>query len=193
MDAIEFFRRSSGEWKSQRTTHHLPFRRSETGQSRIHVETLSVDHPMVSEICALRNVDPSSAVGGAYVSWDGSMSWDKQDENHQGSTVFVLVPEPGNPQKGTLLRERGYAEIVPVAGNYYIDGENALVLVTEYETMSIFERFWFVNPNTRLRTSTVQRFGGFSTATFCIESRIDLENISTPLSNTIPIYALSGW
>ncbi len=193
MDAIEFFRRSSGEWKSQRTTHHLPFRRSETGQSRIHVETLSVDSPMVPEICALHNVDPSSAVGGAYVSWDGSMSWDKQDENHQGSTVFVLVPEPGNPQKGTLLRERGYAEIVPVAGNYYIDGENALVLVTEYETMSIFERFWFVNPNTRLRTSTVQRFGGFSTATFCIESRIDLENISTPLSNTIPIYALSGW
>jgi hypothetical protein len=193
MDAMEFFRRSSGNWKSQRTTHHLPFRRSETGQSKIQVETLPVDHPMVPEICALHNVDPTGAIGGAHVSWDGSMSWDKQDENHQGSTVFVLVPEPGNPQKGILLRERGYAEIVPVAGNYYIDGEDALVLVTEYETMSIFERFWFVDPNTRMITSTVQRFGGFSTATFCVESKIDPQADSQSSADSTSFYALSGW
>jgi hypothetical protein len=37
--------------------------------------------------------------------------------------------------------------------------------------MSSIERFWFANPNLRLRTSVVKRFGGFSTASFCAESR----------------------
>ena len=190
---MQFFRQSSGEWKSQRTTHHLPFRRAETGGSQIHVETLSPDHAKVLEICELHGVDPSGAVGGAFVSWDGSMSWDKQDENHQGTTVFVLIPDPSDSQKGTLLRERGYAEIVPVAGHYYMDTENALVLVTEYETMSIFERFWFVDPDTRLRTSTVQRFGGFNTATFCVETRIKEESSQVSEAEKASTYALSGW
>jgi CpeS-like protein len=193
MDAMEFFQQSSGNWQSQRTTHHLPFRRAETGESQIHVETLPPDHPKVLEICELHSVDPSEAVGGAFVSWDGSMSWDKEDENHQGTTVFVLIPQADNPQKGTLLRERGYAEIVPVAGHYYVDPENALILVTEYETMSIFERFWFVNPNTRLRTSTVKRFGGFNTATFCVETKIQEAETESTNGEIASTYALSGW
>jgi len=121
------------------------------------------------------------------------MSWDKEDENHQGTTVFVLVPDADDQQKGILLRERGYAEIVPVAGHYYIDPENALVLITEYESMSIFERFWFVNPDTRVRTSTVKRFGGFNTATFCVESRIKEEESHISEDKSASVYALSGW
>ena len=193
MDAVEFFRQSAGDWHSQRTTHHLAFRRSETGNSQIHVENLSLDHFKILEICSMHNIDPSEASGGSFVSWDGSMSWDKEDENHTGSTVFVLVPEKNNPQKGSLLRERGYAEIVPVAGQYYIDKENALVLITEYETMSVFERFWFINSDTRLRTSTVKRFGGFNTATFCVESRVKEEVPTVAENDSTSFYALSGW
>ncbi|MFP3345132.1 phycobiliprotein lyase, partial [Halomonas sp. SIMBA_159] len=86
-------------------------------------------------------------------------------------SVFSLVPDAENPQQGKLLRERGYAEVVPVIGEYHIDQEEALVLVTDYDTMSINERFWFPHPDIRLRTSTVKRFGGLSTATFCAEIR----------------------
>nr|MDJ0651083.1 phycobiliprotein lyase [Xenococcaceae cyanobacterium MO_188.B19] len=68
------------------------------------------------------------------------------------------------------------------------------VLITEYETMSTIERFWFVNPNLRLRSSTVQRFGGFNTATFCAEARV-VEN--TPESSTEALinntYSVTGW
>lgn len=39
-DAMEFFKQSAGTWHSQRTTHHLPFRRAELGGSEIFVETL---------------------------------------------------------------------------------------------------------------------------------------------------------
>lgn len=171
MDGLTFFQNSAGQWRSQRTTHHLPFRRAETGGSEIKVETLNKNDPKIVEICEMHSFKPELSVGGSYVAWDGSMQWDKDNEDHKGETVFALIPTADNPREGKLLRERGYAEIVPVAGEYYLDYDDALVLTTEYETMTIHERFWFVTDDIRMRTSTVQRFGGFNTATFCIEIR----------------------
>ena len=192
MDGMEFFQRSAGQWTSQRTTHHLAFRRAESGDSDIFVEALKADHPKIVEICEMHNYDPNLAIGGAFVSWDGSMAWDKEDETHAGNTVFALIPDTDNPKSGVLLRERGYAEIVPIAGRYHIDELDGLVLATEYDTMLTLERFWFANPNLRLRTSTVQRFGGFNTATFCTESRLEGQGVVSPAINS-PNYSLSGW
>ena len=210
MDAMEFFQLSTGRWRSQRTTHHLAFKRSEAGESDILVEALAADHPKVIEICELHEVDPHLAIGGAFVTWQGAMGWDREEENHEGSTVFSLIPDADNPRQGSLLRERGYAEIVPVAGRYHMDDEDALVLTTEYETMSSIERFWFASPSIRMRTSTVKRFGGFSTATFCTEFRVaDVSEVTSnldeaDLSNLTPdqiknaseptkYFSLFGW
>lgn len=193
-DAKEFFQRSAGRWRSQRTTHHLPFRRAESGDSHINVEFLNADDEKIKAICQMHDVEPQTSIGGAFVSWDGSMAWDKDNEEHKGTTVFALIPNTDNPRKGKLLRERGYAEIVPVAGEYSMDAEDGLVLITEYETMSIIERFWFVNPDLRLRSSTVKRFGGFNTATFCAEFRVkETAEAFTTEEDTIKAYAISGW
>ena len=194
-DAKEFFQQSAGKWRSQRTTHHLPFRRAESGGSDINVEFLDAGDEKIAAICQMHDVDPATAIGGAFVSWDGSMAWDKENEDHKGTTVFALIPDLENPRKGKLLRERGYAEIVPVAGEYSMDEEDGLVLITEYETMSIIERFWFVNPNLRLRSSTVKRFGGFNTATFCAESRVTDDDVNKNESNDTETKAISisGW
>jgi len=172
MEVMEFFGQSAGKWRSRRSTHHLPFRRAETGASEIEVKTLAADSRRVVEICELHQVNPSLAAGGALVSWQGTMAWDKTDENHTDSTVMVLVPDRDNPRAGQLLREKGYAEIVPVAGRYLMDDADGLILLTEYETMSSQERFSFINPDLRMRTSAVKRFGGFSTASLCVETRI---------------------
>lgn len=196
MDGLQFFQQSAGKWQSQRTTHHLPFRRAETGSSQITVETLTETDPKIVEICQMHSFKPELSVGGSYVTWDGAMQWDKEDENHQGETVFALIPETDNPRQGKLLRERGYAEIVPVAGEYYLDHDDALVLTTEYETMAINERFWFITENIRLRVSTVTRFGGFSTATFCIEVRTEDDNLTTPpneFKSVLDSPAITGW
>jgi hypothetical protein len=194
MDVMDFFRLSAGQWNSQRTTHHLPFRRAELGGSTITVEAFEPEHPSVVEICKLHDVDPSSAVGGAFVKWQGSMAWDKEDEDHSGETVFALVPDADNPRQGQLLRERGYAEIVPVIGRYEIDDAEGLVLITEYETMSSIERFWFETPNLRLRTSVVKRFGGFSTASFCAESRLSESQLASPKSgDPTALVSAFGW
>lgn len=208
MDAMQFFQQSSGKWRSQRTTHHLAFKRSEAGESEICVQALASDNPQVVAICQMHQVNPELAIGGAFVSWHGSMGWDKEDDNHDGSTVFALIPEADNPQQGVLLRERGYAEIVPVAGHYQIDEQNALVLTTEYETMSSIERFWFASPNLRLRSSTVKRFGGFSTATFCTEFKVEdaleadatlptgqdeAEQVAPQAGTSSPFFSVLGW
>ena len=194
-DAKEFFQQSAGKWRSQRTTHHLPFRRAESGGSDIDVQFLDANDQKIAAICEMHDVDPQTAIGGAFVSWDGSMAWDKDNEDHKGTTVFALIPEADNPRKGKLLRERGYAEIVPVAGEYHMDEEDGLILITEYETMSIIERFWFVSPDLRLRSSTVKRFGGFNTATFCAESRMkETDEPELAAENSNPkAFAISGW
>lgn len=185
MDAIDFFQASAGRWRSQRTTHHLAFQRTEAGNSVIQVISLSAQDPEVSALCEFHGVDPSLAAAGAQVSWDGSMAWDKEgEEGHQGSTIMVLVPDKDTSGRaGQLLREKGYAETAPVIGRFQMDTENALVLTTEYETMAVFERFWFADTNLRVRTNTVKWFGGFSSASFCTEQRLSSENSLIPTLN----------
>lgn len=46
-------------------------------------------------------------------------------------------------------------EIVFIVGCYYIDEEEVLVLVMEYEIMIIIEWFWFVNLDMCFRISIV--------------------------------------
>lgn len=184
MNALEFFQLSEGVWRSHRITHHLLLRRSESGNTEIEVKTLLPDDPKVIEICQLHDVQPHQAIGGCFVQWQGAMAWDHdQDNSHRGSTVFVLVPHPDNMDSGKLLRERGYAESVPVIGQYQVDTHNGLVLSTEYDTISSQERFWFANPNLRLRTTTVKRLGGFHTTAFCAESK--LTDISLPVQSPL--------
>ena len=125
--AMEFFQSSAGTWHSQRTTHHLPFRRAELDGSAIQVEALPAADKRVAEICTMHDIDPAEAAGGAFVQWSGAMQWDREDdENHVGSTVFAIVPDPNDPTKGKMLRERGYAEIVPVAGQFEMDADGGL-------------------------------------------------------------------
>jgi hypothetical protein len=89
MDGLTFFQNSAGKWRSQRTTHHLPFRRAETGGSQIKVKTLSKDDPKIVKICQMHSFEPELSVGGSYVTWDGAMQWDKENEDHKGETVFA--------------------------------------------------------------------------------------------------------
>ena len=193
-DVMDFFRMSAGQWRSQRTTHHLPFRRTELGELEIQAAVLEPGDEKLVEICTMHEIDPSLAIGGAAVQWHGSMEWDKEDESHEGNTGFAIVPDADNPKQGRMLRERGYAEIVPVVGRYIVDDADGMILITEYETMSSIERFWFANPNLRFRTSTVKRFGGLNTASFCAETRLDAAPTSQPLDTAaLPLPSVWGW
>lgn len=176
MDIQEFFEQSAGKWFSQRTSHHLAFKQAENGKSNITIEMLCADDSEVAKLCQQYNIDPRLALCGARVTWDGMMEWDGEGdadkEQHKGSTVLVPVPDPDKPNEGQLLREMGYAEKAPVAGRYIMGSDDALTLITDYETMYSEERLWFASPNLRLRTSILKRFGGFSMASLSSEIRM---------------------
>ena len=168
-DALSFFRLSCGRWTSQRSQHHLLHRRAEAGASFIVVEELLKGDARLAEIAARDNESVERIVGGCWVRWSGSMAWDRAGESHEDQTMFGLIPSDDSGRSGLLLRDRGYAEKAPVAGQFQMDAENGLTLTTDYEMMSSLERFWFSGENVRLRTSTVQ--GLSNNASFCIETR----------------------
>ena len=174
MNAMEFFELSAGCWRSNRITHHLAFRRAETGELEVTLSTLDAADPRILDLCKQHQFDPAAALGGCFVKWGGKMAWDKEDaDEHAGSTVMALIATDDEGRSGRLLREQGYAEKMPVAGYFHMDEDDGLVLTTEYETMSASERFSFAGSDIRLRTSTVKRFGGFSTASLCVETRVE--------------------
>ena len=168
-DALSFFRLSCGRWKSQRSQHHLLHRRAEAGASFIVVEELLKGDPRLAEIAERNNAAAEDIVGGCWVRWSGSMAWDRAGESHEDQTMFGLIPSDDTGRSGLLLRDRGYAEKAPVAGQFRMDAKNGLILTTDYEMMSSLERFWFAGTNLRLRTSTVQ--GLSNNASFCMETR----------------------
>ena len=169
-DALSFFRLSCGRWTSQRSQHHLLHRRAEAGASFIVVEELHKGDARLAEIAQRNNESVERIVGGCWVRWSGSMAWDRAGESHEDQTMFGLIPSDDAGRSGLLLRDRGYAEKAPVAGQFHMDAENGLILTTAYEMMSSLERFWFAGPNLRLRTSTVQ--GLSNNASFCMETRM---------------------
>ncbi|MGB4699410.1 MAG: phycobiliprotein lyase [Parasynechococcus sp.] len=168
-DALSFFRLSCGRWMSQRSQHHLLHRRAEAGASFIVVEELLKGDERLAEIAKRNDQDVGRIIGGCWVRWSGSMAWDRAGESHEDQTMFGLIPSDEAGRHGLLLRDRGYAEKAPVAGQFRMDDENGLILTTDYEMMSSLERFWFAGPNLRLRTSTVQ--GLSNNASFCMETR----------------------
>lgn len=182
MNIVEFFELSGGKWFSQRTSHHLAFKQSEAGKSEIQIELLDKSDPAVTALCEQYELDPQTALCGARVTWNGTMEWD--EEKHSGSTVLVPIADADKPNEGKLLREMGYAEKAPVAGRYVMGSDDALTLITEYESMYSEERLWFASPNLRLRTSILKRFGGFSMASFCSEIRMGGAKPTTPADTT---------
>ena len=192
-DALSFFRLSCGRWTSQRSQHHLLHRRAEAGASFIVVEELHKGDARLAEIAQRNNESVERIVGGCWVRWSGSMAWDRAGESHEDQTMFGLSPSDEAGRSGLLLRDRGYAEKAPVAGQFHMDAENGLILTTDYEMMSSLERFWFAGPNLRLRTSTAQ--GLSNNASFCMETRM-LDTAPPAVStNAEPVKTLApfGW
>ena len=192
-DALSFFRLSCGRWTSQRSQHHLLHRRAEAGASFIVVEELLKGDERLAEIAERNGESVERIIGGCWVRWSGSMAWDRAGESHEDQTMFGLIPTDDAGRSGLLLRDRGYAEKAPVAGQFRMDAENGLILTTDYEMMSSLERFWFAGPNLRLRTSTVQ--GLSNNASFCMETRQLDDAPATPALPEASAKALApfGW
>ncbi len=171
MDITQFVAGSIGQWKSQRSAHHMIFGHFEAVRSEIEIVALTIDNPAVIELCQAYNFDPSQADSPFQMSWEGESDWD-ESEVLKGSTVLVPIPDPNLPDRGQLLRDRGYAETIPAAAQYHITADDVFVLTTEYDRAAAEERIWFVNPNLRFRVATIKTSDGTGVVTASFSSEL---------------------
>ncbi|VEP18782.1 Chromophore lyase CpcS/CpeS 3 [Hyella patelloides LEGE 07179] len=172
MNIVEFVKLSFGQWRSQRSAHHLAFRHFEEVTSTIDIEQLALDDERVIQLCKAHNIDPQIANSPFKMSWSGESDWD-EDETLEGSTILVPIPDPENLTKGRLLREQGYAETIPSIGEYSIGEDGTFLLKTKYDRATAEEKIWFATDNLRFRVSLIKTSDGkgVTTASFSSEIR----------------------
>ncbi|MBP0016427.1 MAG: phycobiliprotein lyase [Cyanobacteria bacterium SBLK] len=167
MTMMDFFRKSEGQWFSQRTVHHFDAVADESGESNIIIEVLSQDDPRVAEVCRSQNVDPARTTGGASFNWLANL----EEANPDYAAILVDVPDPNDPTTGKFLRNRGYVEGIPVICRYRFAPDGVLSIQTEYERNQGMERCWFITNDFRVRVSTVKMLNGVNLMTYCSERR----------------------
>ena len=190
-DALSFFRLSCGQWRSQRSVHHLLHRRAEAGGSLIVVDDLMPGDDRLVSMARQHGQDPARIVGGSHVRWSANMAWDRDGDAHDGETCFALIADGDGDRSGTLLRDQGYAEKAPATSTFDMDDRDGLILRTNYEMMTVWERFSFCGPDVRVRSSTVE--GLSNNASFCIETRLaDAGATGVPAASGA-VNSLFGW
>jgi phycoerythrin-associated linker protein len=171
MDIAQFVELSIGRWRSQRSAHHLIFSHFEAVQSTIDIVALSPDDPAVLDLCKSYEIDPKTATHPFQMSWEGQSDWE-ENEVLKGSSVLVPIPDPNLPNRGKLLRDRGYAETVAAIGHYHLTDDGTFVLLTEYDRAAAEEKIWFTNPHVRFRVSLIKTSDGTGVVTASFSSEI---------------------
>ena len=173
MDIQTFVTRSLGQWKSQRSAHHLAFSHFEEIRSTIAIAPLPTDDPRVKVLCDNYGISLAQIVSPFHMSWEGETDWD-EDETVKGETVLIPVPNPEQPGTGKLLRDQGYAETMEAAGDYRFSEDGTFVLTTAYDRAAAEEKIWFATDNLRFRVSLIKTSSGSGVTTASLSSEIRL-------------------
>jgi hypothetical protein len=169
MTMMDFFRKSAGNWLTQREVHHFDLLNNESGDSNLIVQVVSKDDPRVLQICESQGIDPSLAEGGGAFLWQQDL--DDAEPNPNYAAVLIDIPEQPHKRSGKLLRNRGYVEQAPVVCRYWFGEDGILTIDTDYEKSQGQERCWFVTDDFRIRVSTVKQMDGVQLTTYCSERR----------------------
>lgn len=169
MNIIEFFELSAGQWFSQRTVHDLVSGKLQAGKSNLVIDFLPSHDSGVIQLSQQNKIDPNAALGGLQLSWEGTV--DGNPKQQVGSTTLVAVRNSQQENEGLLLQNRKDLNSNLLKGRYILAEDEVLTLVTESDDFYAEERFWYLMPNLRLRTSFIKRKDGRNQAAFCSEIR----------------------
>jgi phycoerythrin-associated linker protein len=172
LDIATFVEQSLGQWRSQRSAHHLAFQHFEAVQSVIDITAVDQADARVIALCEANQIDRDRIVAPFHMRWEGESDWDDDAPPVKGETVLVPVPDLIDPNRGKLLREQGYAEEMAAAGDYHFTEDGTFVLITAYDRAAAEEKIWFVNPKLRLRVSMIKTSGGSGVVTASFASEI---------------------
>ncbi|MEM7553367.1 MAG: phycobiliprotein lyase [Cyanobacteria bacterium P01_A01_bin.84] len=169
MTMMDFFRKSEGNWFTQRSVHHFDLVADESGESNLIVKVLEKDDPKVLQVCVQQNIDPNKAMGGAGFLWQANL--DDREPNPDYAAILIDVPDDENGLCGKLIRDRGYVEGIPVICRYWFAQDGVLTIDTDYDNNQGQERCWFITDDFRVRVSTVRMMNGVNLMTYCSERR----------------------
>ena len=166
---MEFFRKSEGIWFIERNVHHFDITEDESGESNLIVDVIEPNSSKVADVCALQDIDPQSARGGASFRWMATT--DEKEPNENYAAILIDIPEDETKRTGKLIRNKGYVEGIPVVSRYWFGDDGILTINTDYDNNQGRERAWFLNDDFRIRVSSVRMMNGVNLVTYCSERR----------------------
>lgn len=163
---VPYFKRSQGEWKSQRRYYMLD-RETEPQEveSILKVRYLDRGAPELIELAQLHELERLDFfICGTEVTW--SSNYTKGDRKaSQGSTIFGVA---GNK----MYRDRGFATSKPIVADYWLTNSDTLCLRTEYNNSVFEEEIKLIGQNYRTRQTIISRAEQEITIGQYLETRI---------------------
>lgn len=164
--AIDFFRKSAGNWNSQRRYYSLnKHEEPQEVTSLLNVSFVEQGAPELIELAKRHELeDLESIVCGTKVSWKS----DYPNQNRKpvnGSTVFGI-------QGNILYRDRGFATSKPVIAICSFPNVSTMALRTEYNGNVFEEEIKLIGTKYRTRQTIISRAGQEITIGQYLEKRI---------------------
>ena len=149
----EFIDKSIGEWKSIRSTHTLAFQEFENTNSNLTISYQNIESEEVLEI--KRRLKCSQDLSFAIkISWKSTSEWITENKSQENHTILIFIPK--DEYTGTLIKDKGYTELIPSSSIYYMDETKTFNILTEYKATISEEKIWFLSKNVRSRYSVIK-------------------------------------
>ncbi len=164
--AVEYFKRSQGQWNSQRRYYMLNQEtKPQEVESQITIKYLELGAPELIELAQLHQLEPEKVLMcGSLVTWESNYT--NQDRKAvTGSTVFGILGD-------NLYRDRGFATSKPIVASCYFNNPDTLCLRTEYNSSIFEEEVKLIGQNYRTRQTIISRAGQEITIGQYLEKRI---------------------
>ena len=164
--AVEFFKRSQGQWQSQRRYYMLNQEtKPQEVESQLTIQFLEPGTPELIELAQLHQLEPNQALTcGTVVTWK-SQYHQPEKKASIGSTTFGIL---GNK----LYRDRGFATSKPIVAICSFNHPDTLGLRTEYSGSVFEEEIKLIGQNYRTRQTIISRAGQEITIGQYLEKRI---------------------
>ena len=149
----DFIDNSIGEWKSIRSTHTLAFQEFENTHSSLIILHQNIESEEVLEI-KQRFTFSNNLSFAIKIKWESISEWATEKTPQGSQTILIFVPK--DEYSGTLIKDKGYAELIPSSSTYYIEENKTLHIQSKYNATISEEKIWFLSKNVRSRYSVIK-------------------------------------
>ena len=149
----DFIDESIGEWKSIRSSHTLAFQEFENTNSSLIISYQNIESEEILEIKKrfTFSKDQSFAIK---ISWRSISEWTNENKSQASQTILIFVPK--DEYTGTLIKDKGYAELIPSSSRYFMEDNKTFNIRSEYNATISEEKIWFLSNNVRSRYSVIK-------------------------------------